>query len=252
MSKWEINGATPEELEGLKEEYLQTRRGQDGVPFDDAYCLFTIPKQPEDYDGPERYCTSYTAKGRTDVCRSHKKNVDNLDPTAPMKHGLRALQKNVVEDFTEAEQAAYDAIYEGWSDHYDIEDPGSLDTLHSLAVEIVKESRADRVVEDYRDRNDGSDDGLTKVKAVYGPEGGVVGTEDVPNYVLEERRKLRRAIQSMKDDLGITRKHQDKMEVAEEAAGITEVADEMDEAISGDHEYDPEKFEDDETEDEEQ
>lgn len=242
MAANEVTGKTPEQLKELEAEWEDRDKDAD---FEDAYCLTKIQRQPDDYDGPTRYCSQRTLRGRDDFCVNHE-HYENLDKLANMQSGVKALRENLKEDFTEAEQEAYDTIMEEWPEYYDIEDPSSLETLESLAVELVREVRADMVVEEYRTDNPRGDDrGFTKVKDVFGPEGGVVGTEDVPNYILEERRKCRRLIEKMKDNLGITRKHQDRMDAEEEKANsIDTVTQGISDAIEG-GEYNPDDFQED-------
>lgn len=229
MAANEVTGATPEGLEELKEEFLDTKRGQSGVPFDDAFCLTKIQRQPEDYDGPVRYCQRWTCKDRTDFCPHHE-HYENLETLAAMKHGVKAMREHLKADFNEREQEAYDRVVEEWADYYGIEDPSSMDTLESLAVEIVREVRADKVIED---------EGMKKFRTVYGPN-GEREEEDEAHYLLEERRAIRNLIQKLKRDLGITRKHRQKMEVEEDKAShLDALSEQVSDSIEG-GDYEPE------------
>lgn len=238
MAKLEITGASPEELEDLREEYRETPQAARGVPFGDAYCLTKIQNQPDDYDGPERFCKTRTMNGRDDYCQFHE-HYENLSPTANMTHGVTALRKHLVESFSEAEQEAYHEIREEWVDYYDLEAPGDIDTVESMAVSIIREFRADMVIEG----GDGATDTpLTTIRNVFGPEGELVDQEDVPHYLLEERRSIRRLIERCKENLDITRKRRNKHEVEQDKSGQLEaISKSVDEAIEG-GEYDPDKY----------
>jgi len=57
MASQEITGAGPEELEQIEGEYYNSPMYLDhGIPFEVAYCLNKIARQPDHYDGPQRYC----------------------------------------------------------------------------------------------------------------------------------------------------------------------------------------------------
>jgi hypothetical protein len=243
MAREKLCGRTAEELIDFRAEYedLKTEYKQFSKPFDEHYCLASITTQPSEYDGPDRYCCQPALKDR-DYCNYHKK-YENLSPTANMTHGLNALRNHLVDDFSEDEQEAYEDIVEMWGDYYDIEDPSSMDTLQSMAVEIVREVRADVVAQEHRDAAQYTDDGLTRLKEEFGPEGETVGYDQVPNHIVDIRQSTRRLIEKLKRNLGITRKHQDKMNAEEDKSSTIEALSEsVADSLDG-GEYDPDEFE---------
>lgn len=249
MAKREVTGRPREsdeepDLQDLRDDYIGTPKERDGVPFEHAYCLAGIHSQPDDYDGPEdRYCCKRTRQGRTDYCSFHEHYENLHDPhLASMTHGVRATREGLRKSFSEKEQKAFEEIVYEWSDYMETDNPAAMDTLESLAIEIIREVRADAVLED---------EGLKKFRKVWTEEGparddmGNVVEEDEAHYLLSERRSIRNSIEKMKKNLGLTPKHRDKMTAeSEKTDSMRAFMDDVNEAIeSEDAEYDPDDFE---------
>jgi hypothetical protein len=263
MAQTEVTGATESEVEELREEFQGTRieRKYD-VPFEVAYCLSRIGKQPEGYDGPDRYCQRRAMKlddydGHkfdTDAyapsCLLHggsndaENHIDNLeDPaTAAITHGVHAEDEHLRMDFSDAEQSLYDRIVEDWPEIYDWpsedEDPARYLLLEKAATNVVRTER----VEDYLD-----DEGEVRRLDRFSADGVLVGEEEdhQENPLATEYRLLIRQIQDTLAELGLTpksRQHMDTMESAESKHdAVTEIASG---ALDGDHEYTPGEFTD--------
>lgn len=252
-------GATAEELEQMKEEHKESPLFQEhGVPFDVAYCLTKIGKQPEGYDGPVRFCKQYAARKdeyndheyNPDVyhrsCRYHGKSGcdDNLEPhpLAPITHGLRAEDENLRMDFTDEEQALYDGIVEHWPQAYDwpeeSDDPARYLMLRKVATNVVRSVRA----EDYLD-----DEGEVQMRAVYDEDGVEVGEEPEENTISREYRLLVNEITNQLKELGLTPKERARMDKNEAEAGAADTLGNLaEDAIDKDDaEYDPEQFDQD-------
>lgn len=187
-----------------------------------------------------------------DFCYRHRfmrhlesgEHTEHLDPTANMSHGLRALRKYLIEDFSDDEREAYETIVSEWQEYYDIEDPSSVDTLESMAVEIVREIRADRMIEEHKNNARYTDEGLTLLKENYGPDGSFQNTEPVPDHIVEYRQKARRLAEKLKTNLGITRKHQEKLDAESSKTETLEaISSSVSDSLDG-GEYDPDEFED--------
>ncbi|MFC6953763.1 hypothetical protein [Halorubellus litoreus] len=256
MAFGEITGASTAELGQLKQEYLdsplylETER-----PFEEAFCLMPIGKQPEEYDGPQRYCQN-RAKTNDDgskapFCRFHggsfssNPNLDNLDPLANMSHGFFLNRKHLMENFRDYEREFYEEVMYEWPEKYGIdfdEDPSAMEDMHALALAIIRDGRANDVINANRD--------LTTTKGNYGPDGSLLEREEQAHYLISEEQAQRRLVMKMKDELGISRKHRDEIGQAEDAsrtvAGLVEgMADALDKS---EHEYDPAAFEESEPE----
>ena len=181
------------DLEDLREEYQGTPKHQQGFALEEAYCLAKIGRQPEEYDGPNRYCVKRTSAGRTDTCRVHKKNR-NLEPLAAMKHSAYATSAAVRESFTEEEAEAYEGIVDEWREYYDIEAPDKLHTLSEVAIEII---RSARINEFLFSREDG---GLEIIREQRGPTGEVI-REPYAHHLLSESRATTRQIEELKETI---------------------------------------------------
>lgn len=224
MASQEVTGATREELEEKRKSW---KGGELNQPFDRAHCLCPINKQPDDYDGPQRYCTlnrnvlrTMTGKTRCDYHRGPASAHRNLDKLANMKHGMHATREHLVEDFDEKDQALYDWIIETWPDAYDInfeEDPQAQYDFHRLAAEIVRAERG---------RGYLIEEGEVKEQKVYGDDGvvidenGEVVTEKSEHYLAQMLHRQDNKISDIEKELGITRKErlrQDSQDDAVEA-----------------------------------
>lgn len=245
MAKREVTGGTKEEIQSLRESF----KGED---FDATYCLAKIPRQPEDYTGPPRYCknTRTSPTGSNHLCKHHGGdlsddfNEENLDKLAPMKHGIHATREHLIEDFDDKDTALYDWIVDTYPDAYDIntdEDPAALYDLHRLAAEIVRAERGrgfllreGEVKEDPVRNEEG--------RVVIDDEGNVV-TEKSEHYLAQMMYRQDNKITKLEKELGISRKEQMKQDTSDEAVeAITKGFSELGAAFlqREDKEYDPE------------
>lgn len=216
MSKNKVTGKTLEELGELRSEY-------DGdEPFKQHYCLAKIPRQPADYQGPDRYCYySQTHEiGSNWLCKYHggEGNTDNFEKLAHMKHGMHATRDHLVEDFDEKDQALYDWIMSEWPQAYDIsleEDPSAQYDMHRLAVEVVRAERGrgylieeGEITETERYSEDGS---------IIIDDSGEVVTEKSEHYLAGMLDRQDRKITSLEKELGISRKERLRQGNADDA-----------------------------------
>lgn len=261
MAFGEITGGTKEELASMEgEHYNSTLFQEHDIPFEVAYCLTSIGKQPDDYDGPQRYCTKYASRrdddeyegGHYEVeayansCRFHggdnakggenaKHHLEN-PMTAAIKHGAEAEDEHLIMDFDDHEQDLYDRIMEEWPEIYDwparSEDPARYRLLRRVAVNEVRATRE----EDYID-------GDEVIEREVFEDGIVVGTEEVENPLAREYRLLMSEVTNQMKELGLTPKERQKMDTMESQAdkddALTEVASD---ALGGDEDYDPSQF----------
>lgn len=208
MGSIEVAGATREELESMRQSW---QGGQDDLPFDRAHCLCPINKQPDDYDGPQRYCKNMnfineTPGGKT-RCRYHGgRQGDNLESSAAITHGMHATREHLIEDFDEKDQALYDWILDTWPDAYNIDfdkDPQAEYDFHRLAAEVVRAERG---------RGHLIREGEITEKEIYGDEGviidadGEVVTEKSEHYLAQMLHRQDKKISDLEKELGITRK----------------------------------------------
>jgi len=226
MAQQEVTGITTEEIAELREEFLEKPEG-DLYDLEDRYCLVKIPHQPEDYDGPDRYCPQRASDKTNDVwrCRAHKGRGtsspgEELQRGNP-KHHMYSTPDYLLEHLSEEEQEVYDEIM-SWAEKYGIdkeEDPAVYDDLQMLAVERVRSIKTGEYI---------LKEGETRETPIYG-EDGLEGYEDDTNAISEEHRRLIGLIQSLKKDLGLTRKEQMK---ADDRNIMAESADTTSEAMS--------------------
>jgi phage terminase small subunit len=262
MAAGEVTGADEEELRQLRGEYYNTPQFEKhDIPFEVAYCLRPIAKQPDEYDGEQRYCKRRVAKKdeedyegkETDkvafagYCHSHggdlekvgqqqKEHLDN-PKTAAIKHGAHAEDEHLKMDFDEHEQDLYDEIMEEWPDIYDwppkSEDPARYRILRRVAVNEVRALRE----EDYLDGDE-----VVEIDE-YDEQGVVVGSHDEENPLAREYRLLMAEVTSQMRELGLTPREQQKMDTLEAESNkddaITRVAED---ALDSDEEYDPTQF----------
>lgn len=267
MAAGEVTGADEEELKQLRGEYYNTPQFQNhGIPFETAYCLNKIGKQPDHYDGGQRYCKRRVAKkdpedydgDSTDkaafavCCHTHggdqeknghqqKHKLDN-PKTAAIKHGLSAEDENLKMDFNDEEQELYDRIMEEWPEIYDwppkSEDPARYRILRRVAVNEVRSERS----EEYLD-----EDGEVHAEPVFDEQGIQVGEKDAENPLAREYRLLMSEVTSQMRELGLTPREQQKMDTleSEESANeaVTKIA--SDAIGDSDEEYNPDRFSED-------
>ncbi|MFC6717906.1 hypothetical protein ACFQGT_09725 [Natrialbaceae archaeon GCM10025810] len=238
MASNEVTGKTEAELQEMRAEYDHPY-----LEFEEKYCLAKIPRQPEDYDGPPRYCVSQNVK-RNGRCKHHGgcvvPRLENLDKLGNMKHGMYTSDEHLRETMDEREEELYDWVL-SWPEAYGIDlvsDPSAAHDFQTLAIEIVREARG----KDYILRH-----GEIREKGVYLPDGTLVETEELPNSLNEAMASQVRLIQKIKDSLGITRKQQMKDDQAQSAHEIMDgIVDVMGGLVKEANEYDPSAFEDDE------
>lgn len=267
MAAREITGADLEELAEIEADYYESPMyAATGIPFERAYCLLKIGKQPDHYDGDQRYCkrrakkkdpddydgTEKDAVSRAVNCHSHggdmekhrskggenaKHHLEN-PLTAAIKHGAHADDEHLIMDFTDDEQELYDEIMEDWPEIYDwpdrSEDPARYRILRRVAVNEVRAMRE----EDYIDNHEVHDD------PVFDDQGVEVGHREVENPLSREYRLLMSEVTNQMRELGLTPKERQKMDTLEsEQSANDAVADIASEALDdGDNEYDPGQF----------
>ena len=240
MATQEVTGKTKTELRELRREFEQSNRGQI-YDFEDCFCLAKIPRQPEDYEGPPRYCASRNLNHKTKICKFHggagRPNPDNLEPLANMKHGMNAKRENLIKDFSDADRQLYDWIVEEWPEAYDVnldDDPLAAYEFHALAVEIVRAERAEGFL--IREGEDNQ-------KKVFGPDGSV-HYEDVPHYLADMLQRQRKLIMRMEDNLGISRKKRMQNEQAQDATEVMKSFAEVGASLisDADADYDPDEW----------
>lgn len=269
MAAGEVTGATEEEVEEMADEYIDTPLCYNhDIPFERAYCLARIGKQPDEYDGPERFCQKRVGKlteeewadrwgddyDNRDIrsfaktCEYHGRKIDghveNLESlTAAITHGLHAEDEHLQMDFDDAEQILYDGITEQWPEAYgwppESEDPARYEMLDMVATNVVRRHRC----EDYID-----EEGEVRITDRISDEGVVVepdGQHD-ENPIASNYRLLIKEITGLLKELGLTPKERAKMGSQEQSANALEaIGDAVSEAVLGDdHEYDPDQFED--------
>jgi len=279
MAAGEVTGATPYEVEQMRVEFEESPLHQRyDVEFEEAYCLVRIGKQPEDYDGPTRRCKNRVARlteaewseqypdeeypdysSHPNVssklyhqrCRFHGRSVtgdvtgmEEIRLTVNIKHGLNATDEHLKMDFTDAEQKLYDSIMERWPVAYDWpsedKDPARYLILDKVAVNVVRSVRA----EDYIDEN-----GEIVTIPIFDDQGVQVGDYDEANPLATEYRLLVREINNMLKELGLTPKEQAAYANAESGNAAIETMGKLAaEAIGGEREYDPAKFDESQSE----
>lgn len=238
MASREVTGKTRSGLAELRSAFNGKPRS-DHYDFEDYYCLSKIPRQPDDYDGPDRYCAKVAKQnGR---CKHHGGNnvptLENLDSLAAMKHGMKATRSNLIKDFSDADRELYNWVVDEWPEAYDISleaDPQAEYEFHALAVEIVRAERG----EGYLIR-----EGEKGQKKVFGPT-GEVEFEDVPHYLADMMQRQRKLIMKMEDNLGISRKARERKAENDDAADIMKSFAEVGASLitKSDKQYDPDEF----------
>lgn len=252
MARQKVTGKTQQEIDALREEYNPSEH--DGIPFHRKYCLAEIPQQPEDYDGPVRFCTLQQYlhdMGDTRICKFHggAGDTDGLDKLGNMKHGMYATRENLVEDFDNKDQALYDWIIEEWPTAYDIDlenDPNAAYDFHRLAAEIVRAERGrGHLIREgeIHEQERVSDEGNVVVD-----DSGEVVTEKSEHYLAQMLHRQDSKVSSLEDNLGITRKErlrQDSTDDAVEAIkGFAELGTQFLSRDDGDYDPDDKPWED--------
>lgn len=239
MAFGEVTGGTLDDITALKYRYEQSPHyRRTGIPFEHAYCVTKIGKQPEDYDGPQRFCKRRAVKDGK-ACPFHGGSkagrVENLEKYANLKHSMYALPSTIYETLTEEETALYEWVF-SWPDVYGItfeDDPAAEHSFETLAIEVVRQARSS----DYILAN-------TEVtrEGVYTPAGELLEQKEVPNRLIKEHQSQIRLIETIKESLGITRKAQSKQETASTANSLMDSISGVLGAMMNDVEYDPSLF----------
>lgn len=258
MASEEVTGSTPEELEErAKQYYDRCKHAASGVSFEEAICLLEIPRQPDDYEGPTRYCTQFCVKlgehefapkcrfhggantSETADWEPHPENFVHNNKPAYIKHGMYTSDEHLKEFLDEKEKKLHDRIL-SWAEVYGFseeEDPGSYQMLRTLAIEEVRKAKSAEYL---------LDKGETDQKPVFDGQGNLREHEDVSNALSEEHQKQVKLTIKLMKELGITPKERAKMGKDEADASASEaLAEVAKQALDPDGgEYNPEDFED--------
>lgn len=254
MAKQEVSGKTAEELEQLRKEYEERHKNNpDAAEFEETYCLAKIPVQPDDYDGPERYCFSAETQplGSNWVCRHHggagepNENISDHDGSESMTHGMFATVENLINDFDKKDEALYKWVLREYPKAYDIDldtDPASQYDLHRLAAEIVRAERGrGHLIEEGEVRETERVDPETGQVVI--DESGDIVTEKSEHYLADVLHRQDKKITQLEKELGISRRERHKMGNEDSAAeAIQTLASLGDTFIQRDeHDYDPDE-----------
>ena len=263
MAAGELTGGTKSDLRDMKAEYHQTPLFQNhDIPFETAYCLTKIGRQPDSYNGPQRFCKNRSAKkddadfecgehdkGAYAVCckyhggdivKSGKKTAHLLDDprTAAITHGAFADDEHLKMDFTDSEQELYDSIMNDWPEIYNWpprgEDPARYRILRRVAVNEVRALREEEYIDNHE----------VHEEPVYDEQGVQIGTKEVENPLSREYRLLMSEVTNQMKELGLTPKERQKMDTlaseADKDDAISEIA--QDALHDGSNEYEPGQF----------
>lgn len=254
MASQKVTGWTKAEY--LKEKYEHPEDHE--YTFEEFYCLAEIPRQPEDYDGPTRYCKANTrtkddGDGRHGRCRFHngavgsgdgnwEKSLEAADQagegnTRRMEHGMYAEDENLKENWSDADQKLFDRVM-AWAEEYGFEEGSpEYEMLESLALSKVRELRSEKYL---------NEKGEVVEREQYDPETGTVETYEEVHSLSDNLRLKKQTILKMMKELGLTPKAKASMDESEAEAGAAEaMAEVASKALDGDgNDYDPEQFED--------
>jgi hypothetical protein len=219
MGAGAVTGATEREVKTIKGQYYNSPHfKKTGTAFEEAYCLVPIGKQPEEYDGPQRYCKNRAAKdGIRPQCRFHGAympyNPDSLPKYPNLKHSMYALPETILDTLTDEERDLLEWVMR-WPEVYEIDleaDPASAHAFDTLALEIVRQARSS----DYILAN-------TEIttEGVYTPGGELLEQKTVPNRLIKDHQAQIRLIEKIKESLGITRKAQTAVEQTENRTDV--------------------------------
>lgn len=251
MATFEVSGYTEEEVEERKRKYLSVRekRGDaDYKPtFEEAFCLAKIPKQPDDYDGPQRYCMSDNTM-RNGRCKHHGGAVsgngnENLDKLARMEHGMYATRDHLVEDFDDKDQALYDWIVDNYAEAYDLDlenDPQAAYDMHRYAAEAVRAERGrGHLVQEGEIHEE---EKISEEGNIVRDEDGNIVTEKSEHYLAKMLHRQDNKLTNLARELGITRKERKKQETTTDAVDAIQSFSEVGKTLLGrsDKEFNPE------------
>lgn len=262
MSKMEVCGKLPEGVEEkFKTYYSNWSYAEMGIPAETVFCLAET-SQPDDYDGPTRYCTQTVVQlvdnpeSEEDFgprCKYHGgivsdekreqdvpeefKEFQNSKPSY-IKHGLDTMDEHLRELMTDDEEEVYDFIM-SWAEAYGFdeeEDPAAYDMVRQLAIERVRSERSAKYILSESETDD---------KPVFDSQGNLVERQDISNALSEGHQRQRKLIVKMMKELGITPKERSKMDLNDADQSASEaLADVAEQALNSDAgEYDPSEFE---------
>nr|BDD45073.1 hypothetical protein 5 [bacterium] len=244
MATQSVSGKTETELDQMRAEFADSPRSE-WYDFEDCYCLAKIPRQPDDYDGPDRYCAKRDLNHDSKRCKFHggagHGNPDKLDKYANLKHSMNATRKALLDTMTregnEWQVDLYEWVTEEWPEAYDIDvdsDPNAEYEFHALALEIIRAERAEGWI--FKEGEKGR-------KKIFGPDGSV-HYEDVPHYLADMMQRQRKLIMRMEDNLGISRKARLKADETSDAADLIKSFAEVGASLitKSDKAYDPDEF----------
>lgn len=259
MAYGKVTGASEKGLHEMRREHLESPLyNNHNIEFDTAYCLTPIGKQPEEYDGVQRYCKKRASKKTEEKdgyegpdfdkaaycgsCNFHGRNRDEQEEyleskTARITHGAYAEDEHLKMDFDEHEQELYDSIMEEWPEIYswptEDEDPARYRILRRVAVNEVRSMRE----EDYIDNHE------VHEEPIFDEQGVQVGTKEVENPLSREYRLLMSEITNQMKELGLTPREQQKMDTMSSQADKDDaLSDIASEALDGDEDYNPDQF----------
>ena len=248
MANRKLTGWTKEEKLRQKSEHPSSHE----YSFENYRCLAEIINQPDNYDGPVRFCKKYTLKkddgGRYNRCRKHNgaghkdDSLEGLDQaeegnTKAMTHGMYAEDENLRDNWDEADEKLYEKVM-GWAEDYGFEEGSpEYQQLESLAMSKVRAMRG----EVYLNEN-----GEVVTRESFNPETGEKETWEEVHPLSDNVRLKKQTIIKMMKELGLTPKARSTMDESEakasEASAMAEIASE---ALDGEeNEYDPSQFED--------
>lgn len=238
MAQAEVTGSTVQEVAELRHEYRNSHKFKTtGTPFETAYCLTRIGKQPEEYTGDTRFCSNRASRldngDHAHSCNFHggnnnsNSNNDNLQKLAAVKHGMYTADEHLEEVFTDQDQKLYDWVM-SWAQTYGWpgrdEDPSRYDDLESIAINRVRVARSNKFI---------LEEGEMKREEIY-DEAGNLREVDNAHALSEDIRLKRKLILDMKKELGLTPKAQSQMSTDEqEADAASQLADIAAEAVLG-------------------
>lgn len=241
MAQNEITGASKAEVAEMREQFENSVKS-DLYDFEEWFCLFQIPFQPEEYEGEPRFCKQTAACLETYRCRFHRGrcNPQNLLPPgeANYKHGGFADIETVKSMFTDDQQALYDDILT-WAETYHIEpdeNPSEWHDLEMLAGEAARQLGTSKWLRE---------NGETVEVPIFSPDGMIADYETQPSKVAEEHRRITQLVLQIKKDLGLSRKDRMKMDDMESASDKVDALAETMGAMVGSREkdYDPDEYE---------
>jgi len=226
MAASDITGYTEKELATLEGQYYNTPKWKKTeTPFDTAYCLARIGKQPDEYDGPQRYCVKRTSRledgSHAFTCNFHGSRTSDdadtsqLTPLGNLKHGMYATDDHLEESFEPEDQKLYDFIM-SWADAYGWpakeDDPARYDLLEQVAIERVRVARSEKFI---------LEEGEMDREEIY-DENGNPRTVTNPHGLSEDIRLKRKLVLDVMKELGLTPKSKSSMNTDEKTASAAE------------------------------